>query len=28
MVSSELDRIQDSQHLLKSCLSASELPWP
>jgi len=28
MVSSELDRIQDSQHLLKSCLSASELSWP
>jgi putative transposase len=28
MVSSELNRIQDSQHLLKSCLLASELSWP
>jgi putative transposase len=28
MVVSELSQIQHSQRLLKSCLLASELPWP
>lgn len=28
MVIDELGRIQDSQHLLRSCLLASELSWP
>jgi putative transposase len=28
MARDELDRIQNSQHLLRSCLLASELSWP